>query len=75
MAVTRPIIQNNVYLGSLSEKQAGQILAIVNKEDIASLKHMICNYPDELIDEAFTRKVRVRKLIENATAKQRYIGE
>lgn len=75
MAVTRPIIQNNVYLGSLSEKQAGQILAIVNKEDIASLKHMICNYPDELIDEAFTRKVSVRKLIENATDKQRYIGE
>lgn len=76
MAVKDPVVYNGMYLGQMDPKQAELILQTRNSDEIPNLKHMIFNFPTDLVLRSLEQDKSIRQIIkeENIDYKQ-YIGE
>lgn len=76
MAVTSPIMKNEMYYGDISDQQAKIILNIRDTEEVPALKKMIFDFPVRLILESLEKKVSIREiLIERGENFDDYVGE
>lgn len=76
MAVRSPIIRDNMYCGTIKPDHAKQILEIRDSTLIPQMKHMIFNFPLDLVERSIEEEKSIRKIIkeDNIDYKQ-YIGE
>lgn len=76
MAVRSPIIRDGMYQGKISNEQAKLILNIRNAGVVDGLKHMIFDFPPELIMQSLEEQRRIRDIIkDNNIDYTKYIGE
>ena len=76
MAVTTPIMYNNMYCGSMNEQQIALILNTRNEKNVPNLKKMIFNFPPEIIMDSAAKFQGPREyLTEKGENLVDYIGE
>lgn len=76
MAVRNPVIKNDIYYGNMDDRLANTILNIRKRDKIEGLKHMLFNFPNELIDRSIEEGRSIRDIInEENIDYQQYIGE
>lgn len=77
MGVTYPTMWNGMYLGNMSEQQASLIMQTRSSEKIENLKHMIFDFPPELIKRSLDEGISIREIAktdESVDLKQ-YVSE
>lgn len=62
MGVTYPTMWNGMYLGNMSEQQASLIMQTRSSEKIENLKHMIFDFPPELIKRSLDEGISIREI-------------
>lgn len=62
MGVTYPTMWNGMYLGNMSEQQAELIMQTRSSEKIENLKHMIFDFPPELIKRSLDEGISIREI-------------
>lgn len=76
MAVKSPIKRDGLYYGNITSERAKTILAIRESKCIPELKHMIFNFPLEMVLESIEECKSIRsKLKESEEDYTQYIGE
>lgn len=76
MSVNNPIIRDGMYCGNITPEQARLILNIREQTCIEEIKHMIFNFPKEMIDMANEAGLSVREFVsKNGIDHRPYIGE
>ena len=63
MSVTTPTIYNGMYLGQMEPKIASYILDIRGRESIPNLKHMIFDFPPELVLRSIEEEKSIRDIV------------
>lgn len=63
MGVTVPTLWNGMYIGKMSEQQAGLIMATRDEKVIPNLKNMLFNFPIELIQKSLDTGRSIRDII------------
>ena len=63
MSVTTPTIYNGMYLGQMEPKIASYILDIRGRESIPNLKHMIFDFPAELVLRSIEEEKSIRDIV------------
>ena len=62
MGVTYPTMWNGMYLGNMSEQQAELIMQTRSSEKIENLKHMVFDFPPELIKRSLDEGISIREM-------------
>lgn len=76
MSVTTPTIYNGMYLGQMEPKIASYILDIRGRESIPNLKHMIFDFPAELVLRSIEEEKSIRDIVrEEQLDYKKYLGE
>lgn len=76
MSVTTPTIYNGMYLGQMEPKIASYILDIRGRESIPNLKHMIFDFPAELVLRSIEEEKSIRDIVRNEQLDyKKYLGE
>lgn len=76
MAVSVPVMYKGMYLGDMTEQQAEMILQVRNMKVVPAFKHMIFDFPLDLVMRSLEEGRSIREIIkeENIDYTQ-YIGE
>lgn len=76
MSVTTPTIYNGMYLGQMEPKIASYILDIRSRESIPNLKHMIFDFPAELVLRSIEEEKSIRDIVRDEQLDyKKYLGE
>ena len=76
MSVTTPTIYNGMYLGQMEPKIASYILDIRGRESIPNLKHMIFDFPPELVLRSIEEEKSIRDIVRDEQLDyKKYLGE
>lgn len=76
MSVTTPTIYNGMYLGQMEPKIASYILDIRGRESIPNLKHMIFDFPAELVLRSIEEEKSIRDIVRDEQLDyKKYLGE
>lgn len=76
MSVTTPTIYNGMYLGQMEPKIASYILDIRGRESIPNLKHMIFDFPAELVLRSIEEEKSIRDIVrEEQLDYKKHLGE
>lgn len=76
MSVTTPTIYNGMYLGQMEPKIASYILDIRGRESIPNLKHMIFDFPAELVLRSIEEEKSIRDIFrEEQLDYKKHLGE
>lgn len=76
MSVTTPTIYNGMYLGQMEPKIASYILDIRGRESIPNLKHMIFDFPAELVLRGIEEEKSIRDIVRDEQLDyKKYLGE
>ena len=76
MSVTTPTIYNGMYLGQMEPKIASYILDIRGRESIPNLKHMIFDFPAELVLRSIDEEKSIRDIVRDEQLDyKKYLGE
>ena len=76
MAVKSPIIRDEMYCGTIGPEHAKMILNIRDSKVIPEMKHMIFNFPLDLVNRSMNEKKSIRKIVkEEGIDYKQYIGE
>lgn len=76
MAVTTPIMYNNMYCGSMTEEQINLILSTRQQEEIPNLRKMIFNFPPEIVQKSIDEFKSPRDVVLESGGKlEDYLGE
>lgn len=63
MAVRKPVIYRDCYLGFLTEGLADRLLEIRGLKKVEAVKHMLFNFSKELIDRSISENRSIREII------------
>ena len=76
MSVTTPTIYNGMYLGQMEPKIASYILDIRGRESIPNLRHMIFDFPAELVLRSIEEEKSIRDIVRDEQLDyKKYLGE
>lgn len=78
MSVRYPRIMDGMYCGTMNDEHVKTILAMRNSKCIDSLKHMIFNFPPELVLRSIEEEKSIRTIVKEENIdieKEGYIGE
>lgn len=78
MSVRYPRIMDGMYCGTMNDQHVKTILSMRNAECIDSLKHMIFNFPPELVMRSIEEGKSIRTIVKEENIdiqKEGYIGE
>lgn len=76
MGVKNPVIYNGMYLGGMAPTQADIILNTRNSDEIPNLKHMIFNFPPQLVLRSIEECKSIRTIVKEENIDYRkYMGE
>lgn len=76
MATSTPPMYKDKYLGVMSPEQADLILQLRESTEIPALKHMLFNFPYEMVLRSLEEKRSIRSMIaESGEDYTKYIGE
>ena len=76
MSVTTPTIYNGMYLGQMEPKIASYILDVRGRESIPNLKHMIFDFPAELVLRSIEEEKSIRDIVRDEQLDyKKYLGE
>lgn len=63
MAVRVPVMWNDMYLGNMTEQQAQLIMRTRQMSVIPNLKHMLMDFPLELIQQSIAENLSIREIV------------
>lgn len=76
MAVKVPVMYKDMYLGNMEETQAEYIMQIRNTPVIPNLKHMIFNFPKDMVAQSIEEGLSIRQIIKRDNIDySQFVGE
>ena len=62
MSVRSPIIRDGMYRGTITDAHASGILRVRESKEIAGMKHMVFDFPLELVERSLREEKSIRKM-------------
>ena len=76
MALRNPVINNGMYCGTFDLIRQEQILSVIGQSKIDYLKHMLFNFPSDLVEAADEQGISTRQYVKDHNIDYtEYIGE
>ena len=75
MSVRSPIIRDGMYRGTITDAHASGILRVRESKEIAGMKHMVFDFPLELVERSIREEKSIRKIVrEEGIDYRQYLG-
>lgn len=75
MSVRSPIIRDGMYRGTITDAHASGILRVRESKEIAGMKHMVFDFPLELVERSIREEKSIRKIVrEEGIDYRKYLG-